>query len=36
MDMVGGAAYDPATNKIYISQKSGDGDLPLIHVYTIK
>ncbi len=36
MDMVGGAAYDPATNRIFISQKFGDGDLPLIHVYTLR
>ncbi len=36
MDMVGGATYDPATGRIYVSQKFGDGDLPLIHVYTIQ
>lgn len=31
----GGAAYDPATNRIYVSQLRGDGGLyPLIHVFS--
>jgi hypothetical protein len=32
---VGGAAYDPATNRIYVSAQYGDGERPLIHVYSI-
>ena len=36
MDMVGGVAYDAGANRIFVSQKFGDGDLPLIHVYTVK
>lgn len=32
---VGGAAYDPATNRIYISKKHGDGDNPVIYVYEV-
>ncbi len=31
-----GAAYDPATQRIFISQKHGDGNLPLIHVFTLR
>ena len=34
-DATGGAAYDPATGRLYLSQRSGDGDLPLIHVYKV-
>lgn len=30
---IGGAAYDPATGHIYLSEQFGDGDKPLIHVY---
>ena len=30
-----GAAYDPATQRIYLSQKHGDGTLPVIHVYKV-
>jgi hypothetical protein len=33
---VGGAAYDPATSKLYVSQMGGNGPLPVIHVYTIR
>ena len=33
---VGGAAYDPVTRRIYVSEMFGDGDNPLIHVYTIQ
>jgi hypothetical protein len=33
---LGGAAYDPMTARIFISQQFADGDLPVIHVYTIK
>jgi hypothetical protein len=32
---VGGAAYDPATNRIYVSERGGDGDRPKIHVFTV-
>ena len=32
---VGGAAYDAATGRIYISQKFGDSHGPLIHVYEV-
>jgi beta-glucanase (GH16 family)/chitodextrinase len=31
----GGAAYDPATKRIYISKKYGDGDKPVIYVYEV-
>lgn len=31
----GGAAYDPATGRVYLSQIGGNGDLPLIRVYKI-
>jgi hypothetical protein len=31
----GGAAYDPATGRVYLSQIAGDGALPLVHVYRI-
>ncbi len=30
-----GAAYDPSTQRIYVSQKLADGSLPLIHVFTV-
>jgi hypothetical protein len=30
---IGGAAYDPATGRIYISELFGNGLLPVIHVY---
>jgi hypothetical protein len=33
---MGGAAYDPATGRIFISQQFADGDGPVIHVFTIK
>ena len=32
---IGGAAYDPATGRIFVSQLLGDSTLPLIHVYTL-
>lgn len=32
---VGGAAYDPATGRIYVAKKHGDGDNPLIYVYHV-
>lgn len=35
-DVIGGAAYDPATGRIFISQRFGDGDRPLIHVYRVR
>jgi hypothetical protein len=30
-----GAAYDPATGRIFVSQAFGDGELPVIHVYVL-
>ena len=30
-----GAAYDPATGRIFVSQAYGDGELPVIHVYVL-
>lgn len=30
-----GAAYDPRTRRIFLSQAYGDGDRPLIHVFTL-
>lgn len=30
---LGGATYDPATGRIYVSQYQGDGTLPVIHVF---
>lgn len=32
--ILAGAAYDPATGRIFVSQAFGDGDRPLIHVFT--
>jgi hypothetical protein len=32
---LGGATYDPATNRIYVSKKHGSGDNPVIHVYEV-
>jgi len=32
---LGGATYDPATNRIYVSQLRGDEARPLIQVYTV-
>jgi len=31
-----GAAYDPETGRIFLSQGFGDGELPVIHVFTIQ
>lgn len=31
-----GAAYDSATNRIFVTQAFGDGDLPLVHVFSIR
>lgn len=33
--LFGGAAYDPATDKIYMSMMRGDSKAPLIHVFRI-
>ena len=33
---VGGAAYDPETGRIFISQSRADGDQPLIHIFTVR
>ena len=30
-----GAAYDPVTGQIFVSQAFGDGTKPLIHVFTV-
>lgn len=30
-----GATYDPATGRIFVVQKFGDGEKPLVHVYTV-
>jgi len=30
-----GATYDPAAKRIFVSQAFGDGELPLIHVFTV-
>jgi O-antigen/teichoic acid export membrane protein len=35
-DTIAGVAYDPATSRVFISQKLADGALPLIHVFTIR
>jgi hypothetical protein len=35
-DGIGGAAYDPATRRIYVSEKNGDGERPLIHVFKVQ
>lgn len=32
---IGGAAYDPATGRIYVSKKFGDGEKPLIYVFEV-
>jgi hypothetical protein len=34
-DAIIGAAYDPATARLYISEKFGDGEKPKIHVFSI-
>jgi hypothetical protein len=31
-----GAAYDPASGRIFVSQAFGDGNKPLIHVFTLR
>jgi hypothetical protein len=36
MHYLGGAAYDPATNRIYVSQLSSDGAGPVIHVFQVQ
>lgn len=36
MHFTGGAAYDPATNRIYLSQMSVDGAGPIIHVFKVQ
>lgn len=33
--LLGGAAYDPSTNRIYSSQYHADGDNPVIHVFEV-
>lgn len=32
---LGGAAYDPKTQRIYLSQRGGDGPGPVIHVFRV-
>jgi hypothetical protein len=34
-DVIGGAAYDPANNLIYVSQQYGNGADPVIHVFKV-
>jgi hypothetical protein len=34
--VLGGAAYDPETGRIFVSQQFADGDLPVIHIFTVK
>lgn len=36
MHFLGGAAYDPQTNRIYLSQMSSDGAGPVIHVFKVQ
>jgi len=31
-----GATYDPATNRIFVSQAYGDSEYPVIHVFTVQ
>jgi hypothetical protein len=33
---INGAAYDPVTGRIFVSQGFGDGTKPLIHVFTVQ
>jgi hypothetical protein len=33
---IGGAAYDPATGRIFVTQRLADGGLPLIHIFRIE
>jgi hypothetical protein len=33
--LLGGAAYDPATQRIFLSQSFGNGTFPVIHVYQV-
>jgi hypothetical protein len=33
---VGGAAYDPAARRLYVSQQYGDGSEPVIHVFAVR
>jgi Big-like domain-containing protein len=35
MQRIEGATYDPATNRIYVTQAHGDGDRPLVHVFSV-
>ena len=32
---IGGVAYDPTTQRIFVSQLHSDGDLPVIHVFKV-
>ena len=32
---IGGATYDAATGRIFVSQAFADGDHPVIHVFTL-
>ena len=31
-----GATYDPAANRIFVSQAYGDSEYPVIHVFTVQ
>jgi len=35
-DEIGGVAYDPATGRIFVSQRLADGERPVIHVYVVR
>ena len=32
---LGGAAYDPLTGQLFVSQQYADGDMPIIHVFDV-
>ena len=33
---LGGAAYDPATGRIFVTQAFGDGEYPVVHVFSVR
>jgi hypothetical protein len=33
---IGGAAWDPTTKRIYLSEKNADGERPIVHVYVVQ
>jgi hypothetical protein len=36
MQRIEGATYDPTTNRIFLTQAHGDGDLPIVHVFDVR